>query len=116
MNLINHAIKQALRSDCRHKLGAVVASGGRVLSSAPNRRRNSPSIDFRNATFHAEEAALRRLRDAANATVYVARVDNRGVTRLARPCLRCQVMLLQAGVRRAYFTVSPTEIDLLDFR
>ncbi|MET8509919.1 hypothetical protein ABZV60_35835 [Streptomyces sp. NPDC004787] len=105
--LIQMAIRQAQRSNCRHKVGAVIAVGNRVLAASPNLRRNSPRVDFRHATFHAEEAALRRARRTAGATAYVARVNSNGLPLLAEPCPRCHYALWTAGVVRAYFTTNP---------
>ncbi|MFJ9753018.1 cytidine/deoxycytidylate deaminase family protein [Streptomyces chartreusis] len=101
---IDLAIRQALQSHCRYRVGAVLVAGNRVLAWSPNRRRNNPMTDFRHATFHAEEVVLRRSRSSAGADVYVARVSRQGVPLLARPCHRCQQALAAAGVTRAYYT------------
>ncbi|MFF8848305.1 hypothetical protein ACF08N_37630 [Streptomyces sp. NPDC015127] len=112
ITLIQLAIRQAQRSDCRQKVGAVLAVGNRVLAASPNLRRNSPAIDFRHATFHAEEAALRRTRRAVGATAYIARVNSSGLPLLARPCPRCHNALWAAGVVRAYFTTNPQDAEM----
>ncbi|MFE3585814.1 tRNA-specific adenosine deaminase [Streptomyces vinaceus] len=98
------ALKQAARSECRYKVGAVLAKGGRVLSHASNRRRNSPWVDFKNATFHAEVALLRRYCPPPGAVVYVARIDRRGQPALARPCTRCQQVLANHGITLVHYT------------
>ncbi|WP_176711525.1 hypothetical protein [Streptomyces sp. PTY087I2] len=103
---IDLAIKEAAKSLCRHKVGAVLIKGSRVLAMSSNRYRNSPGVDFMNATFHAEEVVLRRFTPARGATIYVARVNRIGETALARPCERCQAALLERGVRRACYTTS----------
>lgn len=116
MNLIHLAIRQAIKSECRHKVGAVLAAGSRVVAASPNKYRNSPLIDHRNSTFHAEDAALRRARGAPVSMVFVARVNAAYVPMLARPCPRCVVKLAQAGVMRAYYTAGPTGIGVLEIR
>ncbi|MFE5947483.1 hypothetical protein [Streptomyces sp. NPDC056480] len=113
--MIDLAIRQALRSECRHRVGAVLVVGRRVIAASPNRRRNDPMIDFRHATFHAEEAVLRRVHRAAGAIIYVARVAADGTSVIARPCARCQVELARAGIVRAYYTASPTAVDVMGF-
>ncbi|MFJ4633927.1 hypothetical protein [Streptomyces sp. NPDC088847] len=105
MSMIEAALRQALRSKCRQKVGAVLCAGGRVLAASPNIKRNDPVIDLRHATFHAEEAVLRRVTRPAGATLYVARVSASGLPALAKPCPRCQIALASAQVRRVYFTV-----------
>ncbi|MFB7867846.1 hypothetical protein [Streptomyces sp. NPDC056069] len=111
--MIDLAIRQALRSDCRQRVGAVLVTGRRVMAASPNLRRNDPMIDFRHATFHAEEAVLRRVRHAAGSIIYVARVAADGTSVLARPCQRCQDGLAKAGIVRAYYTTSPTSVDVM---
>jgi len=95
-------------------MGAVLVAGSRVVVASPNRYRNSPAIDHRNSTFHAEVAALRRARGAPVSTVFVARVNAALVPMLARPCASCVEKLSQAGVVRAYYTAGPTTVEMLE--
>ncbi|MFE1520631.1 hypothetical protein ACFW9I_27965 [[Kitasatospora] papulosa] len=111
--MIDLALKQALRSQCRTRVGAVLALGTRVAVASPNRRRNDPAVTSRYATFHAEEAVLRRAVRTARSTVYVARVDAAGFPRLAKPCPRCQKALIAAGIVRVYYTVDPDTVGTL---
>ncbi|MCC3768839.1 hypothetical protein K6I34_000843 [Streptomyces sp. UNOC14_S4] len=105
-------MKQARRSRCRFRVGAVLVQGGRTLVLASNVPRNSPSIDYRHASFHAEEVIVRRVRKAPRAVLYVARVDRAGSPMLARPCRRCQFALYAAGITRAHYT-TPQGYDLI---
>ncbi|MFG2440975.1 hypothetical protein [Streptomyces sp. NPDC048508] len=111
---MKYAIRQAMRSRCRHKVGAAIVTGNRLLSASPNIPRNAPTVDYLNATFHAEEAVLRRIQRARGTVIYVARLNAHNIPALAKPCERCQTALQSAGVVRAYYTSSPTEIALLD--
>lgn len=95
-------------------MGAVLVAGSRVVVASPNRYRNSPVIDHRNSTFHAEDAALRRARGARVSTVFVARVNSAHVPMLARPCSRCVEKLSLAGVVRAYYTAGPDTVEMLE--
>ncbi|MFB7293410.1 hypothetical protein [Actinacidiphila glaucinigra] len=106
--MIDLALRQALSSQCRHKMGAVLAVGNRLLGASPNVRRNNPTIDFHHATFHAEEAVLRRTANPAAAAIYIARVNSTGIPMLAKPCPRCQKALLAARIARVFYTVDAT--------
>ncbi|MFD9631076.1 cytidine/deoxycytidylate deaminase family protein [Streptomyces violascens] len=106
MPLLDQAIRQAMRSKCRYRIGAVLATGNRVLTFGPNTSRNSPTVDFLNATYHAEENALRRARRTKGTVIYVARVNALGKPMLAAPCPRCVRALTLAGVRKAVYTTS----------
>jgi tRNA(Arg) A34 adenosine deaminase TadA len=57
---IERAILVASTSEYRWQLGSVIVNNGNVLSSATNRFRNPPTINYLHATYHAEMAALRR--------------------------------------------------------
>jgi tRNA(Arg) A34 adenosine deaminase TadA len=56
---IQRATKVASTSEYHWQLGAVIVNNGNVLSWAPNRFRNAPTVNHLNATYHAEMAALR---------------------------------------------------------
>ncbi|MGY9066998.1 hypothetical protein [Streptomyces sp. CAS3] len=105
-SLLGIALKQAARSECRFRVGAVLAKGSRVLGQAPNLRRNAPWIDFRHATFHAEEALMRKFPAPHGAVLYVARLDRRDRPALARPCSRCQHVLRTHGISLVHYTTA----------
>ncbi|MEW2581050.1 hypothetical protein [Streptomyces syringium] len=100
------ALKEAARSDCRFKVGAVLAKGGRVLGRSCNRQRNSALIDGRHATFHAEEVLMRNTAPPRGSVVYIARLSKTGAPLLARPCPRCQGLLASHGIALARYTTS----------
>lgn len=105
--LIERAVQVAKTSEhVKWSLGAVLTRGSKTLSSAPNRFRNHPWISHTHATYHAEMATLRKaaLNSARGTTIYVARVDKFGVTRMARPCHKCMKGLYEAGVREVVYT------------
>ncbi|MFF7242095.1 deaminase [Streptomyces collinus] len=111
--MINLALRQARRSGCRQRVGAVLTLGNRVLAASPNRRRNDPSVTFAHATFHAEEAVLRRTARTTGTTLYVARVDAADIPRLAKPCQRCEKALVEAGVARVHYTAEAQSVQVL---
>jgi hypothetical protein len=56
---IDSAIKVAINNSYRWKHGCVIARGNRVLISRPNKLRNLPTTCPKDATIHAEEAAIK---------------------------------------------------------
>ena len=87
------------------RVGAVLIKSGRVLSTGVNRYRNNPSmVEVSGVSYHAEEVALRRAGNTAGATIYVARLTRSGKIGDARPCKRCQALLLEHGVSTAVWT------------
>jgi tRNA(Arg) A34 adenosine deaminase TadA len=106
--LIERSIKVAQRSQYRWKHGAVVAKNNKVIGSAPNRFRNSPSIDENNVTFHAEAAVIRELLknydNLRGTTIYIARINRAGEPTISRPCPNCMKTIIDAGIREICYT------------
>ena len=91
------------------KHGAVIVKGGRVLSVGINKFRNhpliiQPEIIKTVCSVHAEVDALRKIKDARGATIYVARVNNRGAERMSRPCNYCYDAIRKAGISKIIYT------------
>lgn len=104
------AEKQALKSKyLKHRVGAVIVKGDRILSTGYNQIRPSKLIGVN--TLHAEAAAVlqllkeRRFSDLAGSTIYVTRFTRGGNIGLARPCDRCSNLLSSVGVDRAVFSI-----------
>lgn len=113
---LNQAIEVSKNSDCRHKHGAVLMAGGRVLSVGINSNRNDPSVigDAQlKYSVHAEIAALRSWggTNLKNATIYVARLGRSGDPMMSKPCENCQKALKEAGVRKVIYTID-NEMEL----
>ncbi|MFG2639070.1 deaminase [Streptomyces sp. NPDC048362] len=107
------AVRHALRSQCKFKVGAVIVSGSRVMGASPNIQRNSSLIDYKNATFHAEEAAIRRAPKTMGASIFVARIGAQGKTLLAKPCVDCQSVLASFGIKVAYYTTGNGSVGVM---
>jgi deoxycytidylate deaminase len=91
------------------KHGAVIVRGGSVISVGINKNRNHPSIVSNehikiHCSVHAEIDALRKVKSAKGAIIYVARVNKKGQDRLSRPCARCSKAIEQAGIKKVVYT------------
>lgn len=93
----------------QHRLGAVIAKAGRVISTGFNEIRYDKLI--KQSTRHAEEAAIvKAIRQGSadslrGSSLYVARLTPAGRTGLACPCERCNRLIASVGIRNVYFTV-----------
>jgi deoxycytidylate deaminase len=105
------AIKQAQWAPHdKWRVGAVLVRGGSVISTGYNRYRNHPAqVNLEGISYHAEEACIMKAGDPHGATIYVARITKSGLLGMAKPCVRCQELLLSNGVRAVVYT-TPTEI------
>lgn len=100
------ALRIASTSTERIKHGAVVVKSGRVISVGVNTFRNHPntvSDPEHESSYHAEINAIRGL-DVEGATIYVARVNRMGHSRMSKPCNACRGALAYAGIKRVVWT------------
>lgn len=103
------ARKTALKSPFKkHRVGAVITKGHRILATGFNEIRYSKIIG--KTSLHAEAAAIkqlldqRKLCDMVGANMYVTRFTRGGRIGIAKPCQSCLALIRSVGIRRVYFT------------
>lgn len=108
------ATKEALKSTFKkHRLGAVIVKGNRILAVGHNQLR--PSSITKTETLHAEAAAIlkllkdNRLHDLAGADLYVTRFTRSGRIGMAMPCPSCQELIRSVGISTVYYTTDTGE-------
>jgi deoxycytidylate deaminase len=100
-------VRTAVASQCRKRHGAVVFSGGKILSRATNTFRNDPYIIFDRSnvqSVHAEAKALRMVTRPSGASLYVARWSNRQCVMFSRPCDACLDLMQSLGIKKVVYT------------
>jgi deoxycytidylate deaminase len=110
------ASKQANKATgVKHRLGAVIVKGGRVLSTGYNEIRFSRYLRY--TTVHAEESAIIKLLSKnamgslSGSDLYVSRTTPAGNSGLARPCDRCMELIKAVGIRRIHYTTDNGETE-----
>jgi deoxycytidylate deaminase len=105
------ASKEALKSTFKkHRVGAVIVKGNRILSVGHNRLRSSAVTKTK--TLHAEGAAIlkllkeNRLHDLAGASLYVTRFTKSGAVGMAMPCPSCHALIKSVGISTVYYTTN----------
>ena len=103
---ISAAIQAAGLSVEKHKVGAAIYLGRRLVSIGWNSNKTYPKCTGFHRWQHAEVAALIGTSkfNLVNATIYVARITRSGLVSMAMPCEDCQEFLRAVGVRRAVYT------------
>lgn len=87
------------------RVGAILMRGGSVLSTGYNRYRNSPAqVELDGVSYHAEDVAIRKAGNVKGATLYVARITRRGYLGIAKPCARCQDLLMEHDIHKVVWT------------
>ena len=110
------ARKQALKSQFRYRVGAVIVSSGRIISAGFNSIRYS-KVPFRvkkpfPESLHAEQAAiLRALHETSgdtrvfrSSTMFVARIKRDGSFGCAKPCPTCESFIKAVGIKKVIHT------------
>jgi tRNA(Arg) A34 adenosine deaminase TadA len=108
------AIQTAKTSPSRVKVGALLLNKNKVVATATNLERKSHPIQARFAErvglhqkiyLHAEIAALVKCKEEYD-TIVVARVNNQGKIRLAKPCPCCSLAIEESNIKRIYYTTN----------
>jgi len=92
----------------RHRLGAVVVKGGRILSTGYYEVRYTKEL--KKPTLHAEQSAIlkllkrRKLHDLVGSTLYVYRRTPGGNLGNACPCGDCMDLIRSVGIRKVFYT------------
>lgn len=119
---LNTAIKIAEANERydKWKFGSLIIKGGAVKSVGISKLHTHPSVasdeHLSDLSTHAEEDALNRCGSPKGSTIYVARIGRNGNPALARPCTECRNILIEAGVRRAIYTIGPKEHGVLNLK
>lgn len=95
-----------------YQLCAVIAKGGKVLSTGYNHRGwHGLSERYKStahlSTIHAEVDAIllgRKKIRFEGAKIFIVRIRTDGSVGLAKPCKMCQQVLLSYGIKKAYYT------------
>ena len=105
--MIHQARKEAIKSKCRCKHGAVITRGGSTLSKGYNSYKPHPTFGGGPLlTLHAEAAAIRfavnKGINLKGATIYVVR--HGGLSDMSKPCLNCEELIRAHGIRKVVYT------------
>lgn len=89
----------------RHHLGAVIVSGGRVLSVGFNQQKSHPAGRF--VGRHAEVVAIQCCdHDLHGAVLYTYRERRDGTLGLARPCPDCLRIIREKGIKKIVYSTN----------
>lgn len=59
---------------------------------------------------HSAHAEYRLLKKCGwGATIWVVRVDRNGQWAMAKPCIKCQTLIKNKGVKKVFYTIAPGE-------
>lgn len=120
------ALKHTFDDGLEYHLCAVVVKAGKPVSIGYNNRSTNQFVEhYANLargrrdyclSTHAEMDAILQARnktDLNGCKVYVARILKLGGVAMARPCLICEQMLYNYGIKRAYYTMNDNEYGVM---
>jgi len=102
---LRQAIKAAEKSNHKQRVGAAIATGGRVLSVGSNSYKTHPRSTSPYKTIHAEFSAFLRARtELSGATLYVVRLLATGDLGMAKPCPDCQRFIAKMNLKKIIYS------------
>lgn len=112
--ILKTAIDEALKSDYKHRVSAVIFKGNRVIAVAHNSvRSNKIPYKFKNflESSHAEcQAIINARRSLKGYDILVIRLNNSEELMMAKPCEFCQGFIDHVSLRNVYYSTNKGEI------
>lgn len=90
--------------DQRYKVGAVISRHGKPLAIGCNKLKTHASYPEA-YSIHAEIAAIMRVKYTENTTLWVYRETSDGKPGIAKPCHLCMPVIIEAGIKRIYYSI-----------
>lgn len=112
LKVIELAVKEAIKSKYRIRVGAVIFNRKTVISTGHNyalksvRSITKKFVKYRYSV-HAEVDALLRARtDLNGASILVVRINNKGELRYSRPCKECNGYLNHVKIKNIFYSTN----------
>ena len=111
--ILRAAIRSAEKSEFRQRLGAVVFSNKKVISTGFNKPKSHPiTKKFKFGTIHAEIDALLNCReDAEGKDIMVVRLLKRQEFGISKPCIMCKNIIESFKINRVFYFNRNGEIE-----
>lgn len=105
-HFLNLAKKASDKSDHHtHKMGCVIAKGGKILGIGYNALKTHPKSPHPFKSIHAEFMAfINADKNIKGATAYVFRQQKNGQLAIAKPCAACWQFLVDSGVKEVVYS------------
>lgn len=91
MNLINKLQTISEKSEYKNAHACAIIYGGKIISISENK--------FSSIPLHAEDCALRKIRQSCNTTLLVIRSKNNQI-KSSKPCHDCIDLMIARGVKK----------------
>jgi deoxycytidylate deaminase len=115
---LTRAIKEAEESTyTKHKVGAVIFKGKRIISVGRNWAHkwvSSVPAHFKKwpTSIHAEvDALIKAGPHSEGNSILVVRIGNSGNLLLAHPCVYCEAYMHHCGIRKVYYSTNEGTIE-----
>jgi len=129
---MEHAKATAGLSESVFRHGAVLFKRGKIYNAGYNQYRAvhwawpngyvrdqyDAVSEIRLNNMHAEVAAMHNVRreNILGSDIFVIRLNRQGVLRNSRPCDNCYKAMTRKGVRRCWFSVDESTVDVLHIK
>ncbi len=106
MKIYNTIINLSKNSDHHtHKFGAVIVFRNKIVSRGWNKLKTNPRSPHPWKHIHAEMDAIFKAKgNTVGATLFVARVSNKGCLNNSKPCAYCMALIIASGIKKVFYT------------
>jgi deoxycytidylate deaminase len=116
---VNLAIDQAKLGDHKHRCGAIIFKGDRIISTGHNSilksvRKLHPKFYHWPGSIHAEVAAISHARrNLKGMDILVVRINRVDKLMYAKPCVNCMKYIEYVGIDKVYYSTNDGIIEEL---
>ena len=118
-SIVRVAIKEAKKSNFKHKHGCVIFKGNRIIASGYNEIRHCSKLNKKYRkwinSLHAEQKTiLFSQTPLKRCSLLVIRINNNYDLMASKPCKMCQSLISDVGITKVYFSNRNREIQMLE--
>ena len=118
-NIIKIAIKEAEKSNFKHRHGCVIFNGSKILATGFNEIRHCWKLDKKYKrwvnSLHAEQKTIIFSNcNLKRCSILVVRINNNGKLLNSKPCRMCAGLIEDVGISKVYYSDNDGNIQSLN--
>ena len=115
-NILNRAVIEAAKSEFKQRVGCVIFKGNTIVATGYNIVRHCRHLPMKYKrwlnSLHAEQKAIIFTnQNIKRCSILVIRLGARDQLLLAKPCMLCQGLIYDSGIRKIYYSNRLGEIE-----
>jgi deoxycytidylate deaminase len=118
-HILKLAIKEAQKSEFKHRHGCIIFKGSHIISTGYNKVRYCKKLDKRYRkwmnSLHAEQKTILFTReDLKRCSILIIRINRNNELCHSKPCKLCQSLISDVGINKIYYSDKSGKIQMME--